>query len=828
MNGTARPRRWLFGLWAGVVALTAVTAASPARAADDLTQWVDPFIGTYPPGFTNPGPFVPHGLVHVGPDTEGPLNYGGYFSINTSITGFSHVHMSAGVFQGGSFPLMPVVGPILPLELPGSDAAPPIPGYLSPFDKVTEVAEPGYYAVDLLRYGIRAELTATERAGLHRWSFPPLATPSLVFHPGRDLKGLHEATVTVLDERTIVASVSTTGPDHVVHAALRVDRPVTVTTLDGAPLVIGESVTAEGLGVVLLAPGEPILTTAMGVSFTDQQGALANLAAEADGRTFDEVRASAADTWNEALHRIEVTGGSDQERTSFYSALYRVQQFPNLLSDADGRYMGADEAVRRSDAAHYSQFSLWDSYRGQNALLAVINPHAYRDMLASLRDFGLQGERLPRWQLAYRDPGYMSGNPVIQFIVSGVCRDVAEPALERELYELGWQLRETERDPLLDQLGYLPAEHPGNPTELIEGGGGRHAGQTLEYGVADAALALWAGRLGEDADALTAVEGAGRWRNLVDADGWIHPRTEGGEFTQPFLPESGYGFQEGTAWQYSWLVMHDYAGLIEAMGGPDVVRQRLDTLFAFPLTGTIPVVWPKLQNQATAFGVFYFGNQYAPGNEHDLEAPYVYNWAGAPWQTQAVARGTSSLFTPTIDGLPGNDDLGALSGWLVWTMLGLHPVVPGAPGYTIGAPTFERAVVHRPAGDLVVEAPGANAVTRFVTAAALDDQPLDGPWFTEGELDNGGTLALEMSAAPGSTWGVNQTPPSFSTHALEDFGCVAAAGHGTLPATKPPVPAEPLPATGGGLALLAFVGLLAVVLERPAQLTIRPSRRSRC
>ena len=577
---------------------------------------------------------------------------------------------------------------------------------------------------------------------------------------------------------------------------------------------VGESVTATGLGVVLTAPGDAVLESAMGVSFTDPAGALANLEAEAEGRSFAEVREAARDAWNTALHRIEVTGGTDLERTSFYSALHRVQQFPNLLSDVDGRYMGADEAIRRSDTPHYSQYSLWDSYRGQNALLAVINPAEYRDMLASLRDFGQQAERLPRWQLAYRDPGYMSGNPAIQFIVTGVCRNVAEPALERELYDLAWQLRATERDPVLDELGYLPTEHPGNPTELIEGGGGRHAGQTLEYGVADAALALWANRLGETDDVAVAVDGAGRWRNLVDEDGWIHPRTESGEFTSPFLPESGYGFQEGTSWQYSWLVMHDYAGLIEAMGGADVVRQRLDTLFAFPATAAIPVVWPKLQNQATAFGIFYFGNQYAPGNEHDLEAPYVYNWAGAPWQTQAVARGTSSLFTPTIDGLPGNDDLGALSGWLVWTMLGLHPVVPGAAGWTIGSPTFERAVIHRPGGDIVIEAPGADALTRFVDGASVGGEPLAGPWVTEDELLDGRSLAFAMSAIPGGSWGADSPPPSFSTHALEDFGCAAAGVANET--TGPPAAGGSLPATGGGL-VIGLVGLFLGARRRRAQ-----------
>ena len=242
----------------------------------------------------------------------------------------------------------------------------------------------------------------------------------------------------------------------------------------------------------------------------------------------------------------------------------------------------------------------------------------------------------------------------------------------------------------------------------------------------------------------------------------------------PFQPELGYGFQEGTSWQYSWLAMQDLRGLFDLMGGNEPVRQRLDVFFNFPATATVPVVWPKLQNQATLFGLEYRGNQYAPGNEHDLQAPFLYNYAGAPWQTQAVARGVASLFTPTPDGLPGNDDLGALSGWLVWTMLGIYPMTPGTPLYVVASTVFERAVVHRPGReDLVIEAPGASAAGKFVQSAALDGEMLDRAWFTEAQ---GRLLRLEMGALPDTTWGADPAaaPPSLSTHPLAAFGCESA------------------------------------------------------
>jgi hypothetical protein len=228
--------------------------------------------------------------------------------------------------------------------------------------------------------------------------------------------------------------------------------------------------------------------------------------------------------------------------------------------------------------------------------------------------------------------------------------------------------------------------------------------------------------------------------------------------------------------------MQDLRALFDLMGGDAAVQQRLDTFFNLPVTGTVPTVWPKVQNQVTLFGLDYHGNQYAPGNEHDLQAPFLYNYAGAPWKTQAVARGVASLFTPTPDGLPGNDDLGALSGWLVWTMLGIYPMTPGAPMYTIASPVFDRAVVHRPGRpDLVIDAPGASEIDKYIQSATLDGTTLEQTWFTESE---GNRLAVQMGPLPNQAWGSTAAavPPSLSTDAsLDSFGCAADNGSDTEP-----------------------------------------------
>jgi len=764
-----RARRFV----AGVVVMLMLPVASRA-GTDDPAAWVDPFIGTLVPGFVNPGPVLPHGMVALGPDTEGPLNYGGYYRHNSLITGFSHIHMSAGVPRGAQIPLMPVTGEVLGGDLSDIGWTQPVPAYSSAFDHATEVAEPGYYAVQLDRYAIGAELTATERAGMHRYRFPAGVASKIVVDVGRDLGGRHPASATLVDDRTLAGSITTsTGPNHTIHFVARFDRSVLAAhSLEGELLMPGSTLSADGAGVVLdFGSDGGVLVAKVGISYVDQAGAAGNLDAEIPRWDFDEVRSDAVAEWRRALSRVEVEGGTAAERISFTTALYHSQLFPNVASDVDGRYLGADGEIHSGNRPHYSHFSLWDSYRGQNQLLAEIDPVAYRDMIGSLLDFHRQSGSLPRWQLANRDQGSMSGDPVIPFVAEGWCRGLVPDDAKPELFEAMREM--VERRPEYIEHGYQPVRPPESSWEVYEGGPGS-TGTSLEYGVAEFSLALMADRLERETDRDTMVARAMNYRNLLDPQtGWIRPRFADGSWLEPFHPELGYGFQEGTSWQYSWLAMQDLRGLFDRMGGDSVVRDRLDTLLAFPATATVPVLPAKAQNQATVFGIAYYGNQYAPGNEHDLEAPFLYNYAGAPWKTQASARGVVSVFTPTPDGLPGNDDLGALSGWLVWAMLGIYPMTPGAPMYTVASPVFTSAVVHRPTGDLTISAPNASTTAKYVQSATLNGAPLDRAWFTESDLQDGATVTLAMDAIPNVAWGAapQDAPPSASTHALDAFGC---------------------------------------------------------
>jgi predicted alpha-1,2-mannosidase len=364
-------------------------------------------------------------------------------------------------------------------------------------------------------------------------------------------------------------------------------------------------------------------------------------------------------------------------------------------------------------------------------------------MLESLLADGRQLGHLPRWGEESIDPAHMSGDPAIPTIADGACRGLLTRADAEALYQQAVALR-ARRDPALDRLGYLPG----------------NAGTTLEDGVADFSLALLADALGHHDDAARFERASLNYRNLLDpSTRWIRPRAADGSWQDPFDPAlDETGFQEGNSWQYSWLAPHDARGLFDRMGGDAAVQDRLDTFFK---------LHPEAQTQATGFGTEYRLPQYAPGNEHDLQAPWMAAFAGEPWKAAEVLRRVDALFAPTPAGLPGNDDLGGLSGWEVWSLLGLGPVTPGAPFYVLGSPVFTKATI---AGALTVDAPGASALNKYVTAARLDGRALDRAWLRP---SRGSRLTLTMAPAPDKSFGAapSQRPPSASDSRLPAFGC---------------------------------------------------------
>jgi predicted alpha-1,2-mannosidase len=702
-------------------ALLAVCAlAAPAAARADLAAEVDPMIGTFAPGFVFPGASVPFGMVQNSPDTEGStLAYSGYLYTDPVIRGFSLVHLNGpGVKKAGDLPFMPTPGP----------ASEDPRAYGSTYSHARERAEPGYYRVDLDN-GVRVELTAGRRTGRQRYTFPPAGDARVIMDTARSVEGVADAGWEVTGPAEISGWRRGRYP---VFFVARFDRPF----VTAEPLGRGGSVTFD-------TTKQRRVDVQVGISFVDAAGARRNL--ESERRGFDAMRERARARWNRELARVRVQGTG---RRAFYTALFHAYQHPNLFTDADGRYRGADDAIHVARGrTHYANFSSWDTYKAQNQLLALTQPRRFADMLASLLATAREAGRLPRWGEQSIDAAHMSGDPAIPMIADAACRGLLDRATARGLYDAAVELR-AHRDGDLERLGFLP----GRP------------GTTLEYGVADFALALLADALGHDEDARRFLAASLNYRNLIRPDGWIGPRNADGSFTEPFAPTDQTGFQEGNSWQYSWLAPHDARGLFARMGGDEVAGGRFDEFFAMPA---------EVETKVTLFGIHYGFPWYAPGNEHDLQAPWMPAFLGRPWQVADAHRDARTLFRPTVDGLPGNDDLGSLSAWYVLSALGFGPVIPGAPLHVVGSPQFERATIAVGGGrELAVSAPGTSALAPYVQSARLDGRPLDRSWVRDADLRDGGELELRMGPRP-SGWAATAAagPPSASDTPLAGFGC---------------------------------------------------------
>jgi predicted alpha-1,2-mannosidase len=704
----------------------ALVAAAPARAADeDLARHVDPMVGTFAPGFIFPGAAAPFGMVQNSPDTRGEFAYSGYLWTDPAIQAFSLVHLSGpGVKKGGDVPVMPVLGE------PSLDPD----AIQSPYDHSTETASPGYYSVFLAKPATKVELTASEHAAMQRYTFPPGPVGAkLVFDPVRSVEGVAaQGGFSVISDREVAGWRRGRYP---VFFVARFSRPFDSTGGIGQGGWVGW---ADG--------GE--VTVSFGISFVDEEGARRNLEAEAPDFDFDAMHTATRGAWNRELSRVRVSGGSDLDLESFYTSLYRSQLHPNTFTDVDGRYRGMDDAIHTAKGRiQYSNFSSWDLYKSWHQLGATIQPERYREMLLSLLADHRDGGFIPRWKEQSIDAAHMSGDPAIPMIADGVCRGLVRRKDAAALYDAAKHLV-TRRDPRLLELGWLP-DRPGT---------------TLEYGVADFALALVAHSLGKDVEAAQHLQRSLNYRNILDPETrWIRGRDAAGNWATPFDPaggespeqQSGRGFQEGNSWQYSWLAMHDAAGLFERMGGDSVVRERLDHMFSLP---------PEAQNRATLFGLVYRLDQWAPGNEHDLEVPWMYHFAGQPWRAAEELTEARILYRPTIDGLPGNDDLGGLSSWHVLDMLGLGALVPGAPYFALGSPAFESAEIDTGDGTFTIESAGSGP---YVARALLNGKALDRAWIRADEMT--GTLRLERSDEPNEEWGRDNRPPSGTS--LAAFGC---------------------------------------------------------
>ncbi|MFF8481296.1 GH92 family glycosyl hydrolase [Streptomyces antibioticus] len=794
-------------LLATVLAAAGATPALAAPAAppglvDDPTAYVDPLIGTKNGGNVFPGAVTPFGMFSFSPEnTRGDATRtaapGGYHYDATRIRGFSLTHMSGTGCAGGSgdIPFFPYAGEVS--SSPASDTKDAV--YASDFSHADETAEPGHYKVGLAS-GVTADLTATARTGSARFTYPADKPASLLIRTANSEVGSTDSTVTIDPATRTVSGSVTSGnfcgyldPEgrrsyYTLHFTARFDRAFKATgTWQDDKLTPGSTRASGGTGgfanggrpvagkgaggYVEFAPGTGPVNVKVGISYVSQAGAAANLAAENPAhRTFDQIKDAARRAWRDRLDAVRVGGGTDAERTTFYTALYHALLHPNVISDADRRYRGSDDKVHtvpRGHRAQYGTFSGWDVYRNQVQLLTLLDPRTGSDIAQSLYELARQnGGIWDRWLHGAGGTHVMNGDPSApalagihafggkDFDLRGALDSLLKAATvptEKDLSPAGKPVLSVGQRPSLDKyvkLHYMPS--------VSNAWGG--AAETLEMSGADFALSQLASAAGKKKTADDFARRSQWWQNNfnIAADpggGYIANRKADGSWVTGFTPATGNGFVEGTAAQYTWMVQHNPAGLFAAMGGKDEAVARLDAFFhdadgdwAFTGSG---------------------GDKSEMDNEPSINVPYLYAYAGAPHKTQETVRAAMTrLWSTAPGGIPGNDDLGAMSAWYVFSALGMYPQVPSRAELVLASPLFPRVEIDRPDGnDISVRAPGAAADAPYVHALKVNGRTSDRPWLPASFVRDGGRVDFTLSGTPDRTWGTDpaDAPPSFRT-----------------------------------------------------------------
>ncbi|WP_449446844.1 GH92 family glycosyl hydrolase [Thermomonas brevis] len=762
---------------------TGAQAADRGEAGQRAFAAVDPFIGTGGEGHTFPGATRPFGMVQLSPDTRIQTRkdgYGwaaGYRHSDNTIAGFSHTHFSGtGHSDLGDFLLMPTAGE---LKLERGDPDKPGSGYTSRFSHDSETAQPGYYAVTLADSGIRAELTAGARVGAHRYAFPQGQPAHVVLdlrtsmydYPGK----VQWSRIRVRPDGTVTGFRETRGwaPGRQLYFALRFSQPLTGHALHDAEQNVpykgfpppGEKdptqraqiegrqlVAGFDFGNALRGP----LVAKLAISPVSEDGAIANLDAEMPGFDFDRMRAEAKAEWAQALGVAEIDA-PEPARKAFFTALYHTFMGPSLFMDSDGRYRGPDNAVHQAKGwTNYSTFSLWDTYRALHPLLTLVQPEQrssdiVNSLLASRREspYGV----LPVWAFHGLETWCMIGYHAVPVIADAYMKGIrgfdANEALDAMVASASYGPYDGLAQYM--QLGYVPIDEEGEA-----------ASKTLEYAFDDWTIYRMAQAMGRKDIAATFHDRASNWREAFDPrTGFMRARTRNGEFREPFNPDaSGYGsdYTEGNAWQYSWYVPQDVAGLAGEHGGVDRLLDRLDDVFDAKVD---PKVFEHMEDITGLIG------WYAHGNEPSHHVAYLYAYAGQPWRTQArLKQVMDTQYKPTPDGLAGNDDLGQMSAWYVFTALGFYPVAPGSNQYILGRPFVSKATLNLPSGKrFTVVADGLDDAHPYVGSVSLNGKPLDRAFVTHQELMAGGELRFAMQAQPNRDWpGANaQAPYSMST-----------------------------------------------------------------
>lgn len=705
-----------------IIAIFALCSTLSAQESADYAHWVDPFIGTADYSVTHPGAVVPHGMMATVPfnvtgsdlnrfDKDNRWWSAPYDIRNKYSVGFAHGALSGvGCPELGAIITMPTVGEVK------ADR------YERGSTYVEEVAIPGYYATTYDKFAIRAEATATERTSVERYTFLEGGQANIIFDLGTALSNesgamLRKVSNTEVEGMRLLGTFCYTNQAvFPVYFVARISKPAQSTGYwklqpemtgieaqwsgDSGEYKLYNNYSREMMGNDIgffFSLGEveagTVVEVKVGISYTSIENARKNLDSEVGDSTFDEVRQTSYNRWNEALSRIRVEGGTEEDKTIFYTALYHSLLHPNILSDINGEY----PTMERGDIGlavgydRYTVFSLWDTYRNVHQLLTLAYPERQTDMIRSMVGMSQEWGWLPRWELYGRETFTMEGDPAIPVIVDSYLKGLRDFDIEAA-YEAMKRSATTEGksnpirpdiDPYIER-GYIPVGWFANDLS-----GDNSVSHALEYYVADNALAVLARHLGDEEFAKRMEERASGWRNYYSKEyGALRPIDKEGNFITPFDPAAGAnfsnttGFHEGSSWNYTFFVPHDIEGLIKLMGGKREFTKRLWSIFE--------------------------EGHYDPTNEPDIAYPYLFSRIkGEEWRTQQLVKMLlDQHYTTSPDGLPGNDDTGTMSTWAVFSMMGLYPDCPGEPYYTITTPRFDRVEIETTHGTIAIECEG--------------------------------------------------------------------------------------------------------------------------